>query len=233
VLDVAAGDGNLALAAARAGAEVVAGDLNPASVERGKERARMAGLEIDWGVADAEALPYADASFDLVASNFGVIHAEDPRGVMDELERVVRPEGVVGITAWTSSGPMARILRLAAEREGAARAGARPERWGRYETAFLHFSRFDEFEMLDATLSVTFADEDELWAVLSDPPGPLARVIATGSGADDVRRHVVELLAGHRRELTSGLRLDLPYVILLGRRQPPSTQHALDRPETN
>jgi ubiquinone/menaquinone biosynthesis C-methylase UbiE len=101
VLDVAAGDGNFALAAAREGAAVVASDLSPGMVERGRKRAAHEGFEIEWVEADAEQLPFEDARFDCVGSVFGAMIAPRPEVVARELFRVVRPGGTVGMTAWT------------------------------------------------------------------------------------------------------------------------------------
>jgi ubiquinone/menaquinone biosynthesis C-methylase UbiE len=101
VLDVGAGDGNFALAAAREGAAVVASDLSPGMVERGRERSRAEGFEIEWVEADAEDLPFNDARFDCVGSVFGAMIAPRPELVARELFRVVRPGGTVGMTAWT------------------------------------------------------------------------------------------------------------------------------------
>jgi ubiquinone/menaquinone biosynthesis C-methylase UbiE len=101
VLDVAAGDGNFALAAAREGAAVVASDLAPAMVERGRERSREAGFDIGWVEADAEDLPFDDSRFDCAGSVFGAMIAPRPELVARELFRVVRPGGTVGMTAWT------------------------------------------------------------------------------------------------------------------------------------
>ena len=101
VLDVAAGDGNFALVAAREGAAVVASDLSPGMVERGRARTRAEGFDIEWLEADAEDLPFADASFDCVGSVFGAMIAPRPERVASELFRVVRPGGTVGMTAWT------------------------------------------------------------------------------------------------------------------------------------
>ncbi|HZG49792.1 MAG TPA: class I SAM-dependent methyltransferase [Thermoleophilaceae bacterium] len=100
VLDVAAGDGNFAIACAREGASVVASDIAPVMVERGRARAAAEGYEIKWLEADVEALPFDDASFDCVGSVFGAMIAPRPRVVAEELFRVVRPGGTVGMTAW-------------------------------------------------------------------------------------------------------------------------------------
>jgi ubiquinone/menaquinone biosynthesis C-methylase UbiE len=112
VLDVAAGDGNFALACAREGASVVASDLSPGMVERGCARAEAEGYDVQWVEADAEALPFDDASFDCVGSVFGAMIAPRPRVVAEELFRVVRPGGTVGMTAWTKEGFTAELFAL-------------------------------------------------------------------------------------------------------------------------
>ena len=101
VLDVAAGDGNFARACAREGARVVATDLSPRMVERGRARLREEGLDVEWLEADAEAIPFDDARFDCAGSVFGAMLAPRSGVVAKELFRVVRAGGVVGLTAWT------------------------------------------------------------------------------------------------------------------------------------
>ena len=101
VLDVGAGDGNFALACARVGAAVIASDLSPGMVERGRRRSRAEGFEIEWIEADAEELPFEEGSFDCVGSVFGAMIAPRPEVVGEELMRVTRPGGAVGMTAWT------------------------------------------------------------------------------------------------------------------------------------
>jgi SAM-dependent methyltransferase len=112
VLDVAAGDGNFALVCAQEGASVVASDLSPGMVERGRARAQAEGYDVEWLEADAEELPFEDASFDCVGSVFGAMIAPRPRVVAEELFRVVRPGGTVGMTAWTTEGFSADLFAL-------------------------------------------------------------------------------------------------------------------------
>jgi SAM-dependent methyltransferase len=104
VLDVAAGTGNVSLRAAAAGADVVASDLTPESLATGERRAREAGIALEWVVADAQALPFADASFDVVTSALGAIFAPDHDAVARELLRVCRPGGTVGMANFTPEG---------------------------------------------------------------------------------------------------------------------------------
>jgi len=104
VLDVAAGTGNVAIRAAEAGADVVASDLTPESLAAGEREALERGLELEWLVADAQALPFADAAFDVVLSSFGAMFAPDQHAVADELLRVCRPGGTIGMANFTPEG---------------------------------------------------------------------------------------------------------------------------------
>ena len=112
VLDVAAGTGNAALPAAQAGAEVTASDLTPELLEAGRRRADAAGLTLEWAEADAEHLPFADASFDVVMSSIGAMFAPHHQAVADELVRVCRPGGTIGLLSWTPEGMIGALFRL-------------------------------------------------------------------------------------------------------------------------
>jgi ubiquinone/menaquinone biosynthesis C-methylase UbiE len=101
VLDVAAGNGNCAIAAARAGARVIASDLTPAMVSTGRTRTQAEGLAIEWFDADVEDLPFEDARFDFVTSVFGAIFAPRPELAVSEMFRVLSPLGTVGMANWT------------------------------------------------------------------------------------------------------------------------------------
>ena len=111
VLDVATGTGNAALHAAAAGAEVTASDLTPRLLEAGRERAEQQGLTLTWQEADAEHLPFEDGSFDVVMSSIGVMFAPHHQTAADELIRVCRPGGTVGLLSWTPEGMIGDLFR--------------------------------------------------------------------------------------------------------------------------
>jgi ubiquinone/menaquinone biosynthesis C-methylase UbiE len=111
VLDVAAGTGNAAVPAALTGAEVVASDLTPELFPAGRAYAAQRGVELTWEEADAEALPYPDASFDVVLSCVGVMFAPHHQQAADELVRVCRPGGRIGLISWTPTGFVGEMFR--------------------------------------------------------------------------------------------------------------------------
>ncbi len=104
VLDVAAGSGNVAIPAAEAGAIVTASDLTPELFDSGRRIAAQRGVELEWVEADAEALPFADDSFDVVTSAVGVMFAPHHQAAADELIRVCRPGGTIALINWTPQG---------------------------------------------------------------------------------------------------------------------------------
>jgi SAM-dependent methyltransferase len=112
VLDVAAGTGNAAIVAAQRGAEVVASDLTPELLVAGELRAAATGVELDWVVADAEALPFEAESFDHVMSAIGVMFAPHHQAAADELVRVSRPGGTIALLSWTPDGMLGSLFRL-------------------------------------------------------------------------------------------------------------------------
>lgn len=111
VLDVGAGTGNAAIPAAERGAQVTASDLTPELLEAGRKRAEARGLELEWVTADAEALPFEDESFDVVMSSIGAMFAPRHQDVADELVRVCRPGGTIGMLNWTPEGMIGALFR--------------------------------------------------------------------------------------------------------------------------
>ena len=112
VLDVATGSGNVALHAANAGAQVVGLDLVPELLDVAHSRALAAGVEIEWVHGDAEALPFADGSFDSVTSVFGVQFAPRHQTTADELVRVCRAGGTIGLINWTPEGLIGEMFQI-------------------------------------------------------------------------------------------------------------------------
>ena len=131
VLDIATGSGNTALAAARRHCDVIGVDFVPALLERARERAHAERLSIDFREADAEKLPFADASFDAVLSTFGVMFAPDQAKAAAELLRVCRPGGKIGLTAWPPEGFIVELQCAAARFSPPPPPGFRsPVLWG-------------------------------------------------------------------------------------------------------
>jgi len=112
VLDVAAGNGNATLAAARRFAQVTSTDYVPALLDVGRRRAEAEGLAVTFEVADAEALPYPDASFDVVLSTFGVMFTAAQEQAAGELRRVCRPGGRIGLACWTPTGFLGDLFKV-------------------------------------------------------------------------------------------------------------------------
>jgi SAM-dependent methyltransferase len=111
VLDVAAGTGNASLPAAEAGAEVTASDLTPELLDAGRAHAESRGLELEWAEADAENLPFEDASFDVVMSSIGAMFAPHHQDVANELVRVCKPGGTIALLSWTPEGMLGALFR--------------------------------------------------------------------------------------------------------------------------
>jgi ubiquinone/menaquinone biosynthesis C-methylase UbiE len=149
-LDVAAGTGNTAIRAAEAGAEVVASDLTPENFEAGRREAEAHGVELAWVEADAEALPFAEGEFDVVTSSFGAIFAPDHQAVADEMLRVCRPGGTIGMLNFTPEGLISDFFDALAPYMPPPPPGALPPpMWGSEEHVRELFG--DRLESLEMT----------------------------------------------------------------------------------
>jgi ubiquinone/menaquinone biosynthesis C-methylase UbiE len=130
VLDVAAGNGNATLAAARRGAVVTSTDYVGSLLERGAERARAEHLQIKFEVADVEALPYADAGFDAVLSTFGVMFAPDHARAASEMARVCKPGGRIGLANWTPDSLVGQMFKVLGRHLPPPAGVQSPSLWG-------------------------------------------------------------------------------------------------------
>lgn len=133
VLDVTAGNGNFAIAAAQRGARVMASDLIPKMIELGRARTAAEGLDVDWQEADAEQLPFPKDRFDVVASVFGAMFAPRPERVAAELFRVIKPAGLVAMANYSKPGFLGSFTDLFLKFSLAPPGGAElpsPFKWG-------------------------------------------------------------------------------------------------------
>jgi SAM-dependent methyltransferase len=162
VLDVAAGTGNASLPAAQAGADVTASDLTPELLEAGRRRADAAGLTLAWVEADAEQLPFEDESFDVVISAIGAMFAPHHQQTANELARVCRPGGTIGLLSWTPEGMIGALLQTIGPFAPAPAPGAQPPPlWG--SEAHLN-------ELFDAAVDFGAATRDVLEVTAFERP---------------------------------------------------------------
>jgi ubiquinone/menaquinone biosynthesis C-methylase UbiE len=130
VLDVATGSGNTAIAAARRFTDVTGIDFVPALLDRARERSAVEGLQIDFREGDAEALPFPDASFDVVLSTFGVMFAPDHPKAAAEMLRVLRPGGRIGLANWVPDGTVGEMFRTVSKHVPPPPGLTPPVMWG-------------------------------------------------------------------------------------------------------
>jgi SAM-dependent methyltransferase len=130
VLDVAAGNGNATLAAARRGCKVISTDYVAALLDKGAERARAEDLDVEFRLADAEALPFEDGTFDAVVSTFGVMFSPDHAAAASELARVCRPGGRIGLANWTPTGFIGQMFKILGRYLPPPAGAQSPALWG-------------------------------------------------------------------------------------------------------
>ena len=218
VLDVAAGTGNVALMAYERGAKVTASDIAPAMVERG--RARTAGLGIDWVEADAEELPFPDASFDRVLSAFGVIFAPHPERAAAELMRVVRPGGVVALTAWGRYGLQASILEAIGSILPMPASGA-PEEWGDPDIARERLGpHATQIHTEVRALEWHFASAADWLEFMWEhaPPMLAMRAVLQPDQVEPMRAALIEAIRAHGREDRGDFVVEPQYQLVVARR---------------
>jgi SAM-dependent methyltransferase len=223
VLDVAAGTGNAAVPAALAGADVVASDLTPELFAAGREFAAREGVELTWEEGDAEALPYPDGRFDVVLSSVGVMFAPHHQRAADELVRVCRPGGTIGLINWTPAGFVGELFRTMKPYAAPPPPGARPAPlWGEEEhVRALLGGRVTDVVARRQTVTVsgfaTPAAFREFWKSVYGPTIAVYRHI----GDDPERvaaldRDLDELVARHDRGVGS-IVMDWEYLLLTAR----------------
>jgi len=202
VLDVACGTGVVALTAARLGAKTTGVDLTPELVARARENAAIMKLEVDFHEGDAEALPFPDAAFDVVVSQFGHMFAPRPEVATREMLRVLRPGGTIAVSTWAVEHFVGRLFLLIGRNSPPPPAGVSPPHlWGDEATVRQRLG--------DAVRDVAFARDAMFPYILSVPHfrifledhiGPLTRLVAALEASDPgklaaVRREIEETAA--------------------------------------
>ena len=185
VLDVAAGTGNTAIRAAEAGGRVVASDITTENFDAGMKEARARGVELEWIRADAEALPFADDEFDVVTSSFGAIFAADHHAVADELVRVCRPGGTIGMLNFTPEGLITDFFAVL-EPYGPPPPGAPPPLWGSEEHLQALFGDRVEWLELSRRRYLERAESPQAYRDLfKEAFGPVVAIYASLAGRPD------------------------------------------------
>ena len=221
MLDVGAGTGNLALLAAEEGASVVASDLTPEMVEKGRARTQAAGVDVEWVVADAEDLPFEDERFDCAASVFGAIFAPRPEVMIKEMFRVVRPGNTVGLTAWGDYGIQAEIFAVFDEYRPETEFPP-PRLWGDPAVAEERLAPYaNQVRAEKASIPWEFDSWDQGWAAFSGN-GPL--VALRGLVGDEVfaelRGKVEDVVKRHNGGTLDGpLSLPAEYLRIVARKR--------------
>jgi ubiquinone/menaquinone biosynthesis C-methylase UbiE len=220
VLDVAAGTGNVAIRAAKAGATVVASDLTPANFEAGRRAAASEGVEVEWREADAEALPFRDGEFDVVTSCFGAIFAPDHRKVADELLRVCRPGGTIGMINFTPDGTGGEFFQVLARYAPPPPPGAPPPvLWGREEHVRTLFgNRVESLKMTRGEYVEEAATPREYYELFQETFGPMVAIRASMAGQPDgaasLDRDFIEFIERSNHGTPQGP-VQIPYEYLL------------------
>jgi len=214
VLDVAAGNGNAALAAARRWARVTASDYVPALLEQARARAAADGLEMAFREADAESLPFADASFDAVLSTFGVMFTPDQERAASELLRVTRPGGKIGLANWTPESFIGRLFRTIGAYLPPAPGVKSPALWGTEQRLLELFGAGAKDIVASRRQFVFRYLSAEHWLdVFRTFYGPLERAFAAlGDRGPGLERDVLALLAEFDRGGGAGLVVPSEYL---------------------
>ena len=217
-LDLATGTGAVAIEAARNGADVTAQDLAPGMIATARRLAQDAGVNVRFEVGDVESMPYADASFDIVSSAFGVSFARDHIAVARELARVCRPRGRIGLTDW-------QTLRHPEFEEMLSRfiptesADARSHDWGNNDHVAGLLGRDFELEFIEGESPWRGASGEGIWQDYVESNGQ-ARAWVTGLPAvrrEQLRRAWIAYFERHRT--ADGISAPREYVLIHGRRR--------------
>jgi SAM-dependent methyltransferase len=214
VLDVAAGNGNAALAAARRGCDVTATDYVEALLDRARQRADAEGLRLATQVADAEDLPVADATFDGVLSTFGVMFTPNPARAAAELLRVCRPGGRIGLANWTPDGFVGRMLKIVGRHVPPPAGVPSPLAWGTEDRLRQLLGVAADLAITRRQFAFRYRSASDWFETFKTYYGPIVRAWAAlgADGQASLREQLVALAAGANRNTTGALTVDSEYL---------------------
>jgi ubiquinone/menaquinone biosynthesis C-methylase UbiE len=217
VLDLATGTGEVAVRAAKLGAKVTAIDIASPMIEKARRRAEEAGADITFDVGDAEYLPYEDACFDVVVSNFGLIFAPDHANVASELARVSCPGARLGFTAWKPNRKLGELYRRFTEDPI---EGRESYEWGREDHVEDMLGEDFELEFEDGTLWLEADTAEEIWQLFSESAPPVIALVQRldAQQAEAFHQAFVELYESYRDD-SGAIRAPRRYLLVLGRRK--------------
>src|SRR5690348_8277330 len=217
VLDLASGTGEVAVRAAARGAQVTGIDLSEPMLGKAREVAAAAGADITFDLGDVEYLPYEDACFDAVLSNFGLIFAPDHANVASELARVARPGARLGFTAWKPNPKLGELYRRFTEDPI---EGREAYEWGREDHVEDMLGEDFELEFEDGTLWLEAGSGEEIWKLFSESAPPVIALLKRldQERAEEFHRAFVELYEGYRTG-DGGVRAPRRYLLVLGTRK--------------
>ena len=178
VLDVAAGNGNATLAAARRFADVMSTDYVPSLLDKGRERARAEGLAVQFQTADVENLPFADASFDVVLSTYGCMFAPDHARTASEMMRVLRPGGRIGLANWTPGGFIGRLFKVIGAHLPPPAGLQSPALWGTKAHLSTLFPRASDIACKALMFNFRYRSAQHFVQVFRDYYGPTHKAFA-------------------------------------------------------
>jgi SAM-dependent methyltransferase len=222
VLDVAAGNGNFALAAARRGATVTASDLTPRMVELGRARSAAAGMNIEWIEGDAEQLPFSADGFDVVASVFGAMFAPRPDLVASELFRVAKPGGIVAMANYGPGGFLGRVSEMMTSFSARPAVDLpSPFLWGDATELRSRFAGLaSSIEVLSRRLTFEFSTVDRFlrfWEATNGPHNALKSTLPAEGYVDVAAAWVA--LANELNESSDGaVKVSSPYILVIARK---------------
>lgn len=202
VLDVAAGNGNVSLAAARRWCDVVATDYVPALLERARERAAADRLHIEFREADAEALPFADKSFDVVVSTFGVMFTPDQDRAAAELIRVCKHGGKIGLANWTPESFIGQLFKTIGKHVPPPAGAKSPALWGtRARLAELFDAHGSSIEATERHFAFRYRSAEHWLEIFKTYYGPVLKAFAAlpASAQSALEHDILSLIARFNR----------------------------------